>query len=161
MLFQRAQSAASFFDSSPPNTIRVRLEGFAMQRGIYYVPNGSTVGSVIIMALRSVPPSFGDEAILARLLCDGNVVRVWGDISKQPVITLEMIPVQERMVLGIPLDPSILNEEEWELLPGIGPSLARKIVTDRQDNGAFRSFEDLLRVPGFGPATLEKIRRFF
>ena len=43
----------------------------------------------------------------------------------------------EMILLGIPLYPVILDEEDWESLPGIGPMLAERIVADRQNNGDF------------------------
>ena len=47
---------------------------------------------------------------------------------------------------------------EWMQLEGIGEATARKIVADREKNGPFRSVDDVARVSGIGPATLEKIR---
>ena len=43
-------------------------------------------------------------------------------------------------------------------LPGIGPSLAARIVADRDSGGPFGGPEGLLRVRGIGTKTLEKIR---
>jgi competence protein ComEA len=47
---------------------------------------------------------------------------------------------------------------EWGQLDGIGDALARRIVADREQNGPFRSIDDLRRVKGIGPKTLEKLR---
>ena len=47
---------------------------------------------------------------------------------------------------------------EWTLLEGIGETLARRIVDDRDRNGPFRSVDDLSRVKGIGPKTLARIR---
>lgn len=49
---------------------------------------------------------------------------------------------------------------DWERLPGIGPALAARIVSDRAANGAFKTPEGLLRVRGIGPRTLERLRPF-
>lgn len=57
-----------------------------------------------------------------------------------------------------PLDINRASVSELEKLPGIGPVLARRIVEWRETRGPFRSFEDLLQVPGIGPKTLEGIR---
>lgn len=46
---------------------------------------------------------------------------------------------------------------ELELLPGIGPVLAARIVEDRTRNGPFTTFDDLLRVPGIGERTLQSM----
>lgn len=56
-----------------------------------------------------------------------------------------------------------INEAEWpELiqLPGIGQTLAKRIVDSRQAEGPFLDHEELRRVRGIGPKTLEKIRPF-
>jgi competence protein ComEA len=68
----------------------------------------------------------------------------------------------------LPLDPdppsgTLLNintatAPELELLPGIGPALAQSIVAYREAHGLFGALEDLLDVPGIGPAKLEQIR---
>jgi competence protein ComEA len=52
------------------------------------------------------------------------------------------------------------DRSELEQVPGIGPTLAREITEDRQKKGQFKSVEELRRVKGVGPATLEKVRPF-
>lgn len=47
---------------------------------------------------------------------------------------------------------------ELETLPGIGPARARAIIRWREEHGRFRKVEDVLGVPGVGPATLERLR---
>ena len=47
---------------------------------------------------------------------------------------------------------------EWMQLEGIGEATAKKIVADREANGPFKSVDDVQRVKGIGPATLEKMR---
>ncbi|MBI3961680.1 MAG: helix-hairpin-helix domain-containing protein [Deinococcus sp.] len=46
------------------------------------------------------------------------------------------------------------TQAELEALPGIGPVLARRII----ENRPYSSVDDLLRVSGIGPATLERLR---
>jgi competence ComEA-like helix-hairpin-helix protein len=58
------------------------------------------------------------------------------------------------------VDPDRADASDWERLPGIGPALAKRILADREANGPFRSPEALLRVPGIGPRTLERIRPY-
>jgi competence protein ComEA len=58
------------------------------------------------------------------------------------------------------IDVDRASPAELERLPGIGPSLAARIVADRERNGPFRGAEALLRVPGIGPRTLERIRPY-
>lgn len=60
-------------------------------------------------------------------------------------------------VLGGLIDLNSASAAELEMLPGIGPTLAQRIVDDREANGAFASVEGLQRVRGIGPRTVEKI----
>lgn len=47
---------------------------------------------------------------------------------------------------------------ELEGLPGIGPAKAEALVRWRERYGRFKSLEDVLAVPGIGPATLERLK---
>ena len=47
---------------------------------------------------------------------------------------------------------------EWAQLDGIGETLGRRIVQDRLDRGPFTSIEDVDRVKGIGPKTMDRIR---
>jgi competence protein ComEA len=56
-----------------------------------------------------------------------------------------------------------INRAPWpELaqLPQVGETLARRIVEQREVNGPFRDHDDLLRVRGIGPKTLDGIRPY-
>jgi len=56
-----------------------------------------------------------------------------------------------------------VNSADWpELLqlPGIGQTLAKRIVDSRREEGPFRDHKDLMRVRGIGPKTLETIRPY-
>jgi len=56
------------------------------------------------------------------------------------------------------VDPNAAGLAALVRLPGVGPALARRILEDRERNGPYRRPEDLLRVRGIGPATLDKMR---
>ena len=58
------------------------------------------------------------------------------------------------------LDPERATAADWERLPGIGPSLAARIVADRAANGPFGGVAGLARVRGIGPKTVERLRPF-
>lgn len=47
---------------------------------------------------------------------------------------------------------------ELDVLPGVGPATATRIVESRVRQGRFRSLEDLDRVKGLGPKKLEALR---
>ncbi len=56
------------------------------------------------------------------------------------------------------LDMNSATWVEWMQLDGLGEVTARKIIDDRDSRGPFRSVDDLRRVKGIGPATLDKLR---
>jgi len=58
------------------------------------------------------------------------------------------------------IDINTASKNDLMLLPGIGESYAERILIDRQDNGPFRSVDDLTRVKGIGKRTLARIREF-
>lgn len=49
---------------------------------------------------------------------------------------------------------------EIEVLPGVGPRLADRIVRDRESHGPFHGVRGLDRVPGVGPALIERVAPF-
>ena len=56
------------------------------------------------------------------------------------------------------IDINSADEAKLDLLPGIGPALASRIVADRDEHGRFESVDDLQRVSGIGPKTVEKLQ---
>ncbi|MDY6941893.1 MAG: ComEA family DNA-binding protein [Pseudomonadota bacterium] len=53
---------------------------------------------------------------------------------------------------------SATAEDIAEALDHIGPKKAEAIVEYRKKHGSFQSIDDLLKVKGIGPGTLDKIR---
>lgn len=58
------------------------------------------------------------------------------------------------------IDVNRATAAELAVLPGVGPRLAERIVEDRERRGLFASLDDLQRVSGIGPATLERLRPY-
>ena len=67
-------------------------------------------------------------------------------------------PPDYALFYGEALDINRASARDLELLPGIGPVLAARIVTTREQQGPFVSPEALLAVPGFGPARLARLK---
>ena len=64
----------------------------------------------------------------------------------------------ERLVLGMPIDPNTAGERALALVPGLSPRLARAVVEHRREHGPFGAVDDLLAVKGIGPRRLERAR---
>lgn len=73
--------------------------------------------------------------------------------ERQAEVT-ETIGVQEKV------DLNSATAEELEGLPGIGPTLAQRILDYRRENGDFTSVEELMQVEGIGQARLEALRDY-
>ena len=50
------------------------------------------------------------------------------------------------------------TQAELETLPGIGPSIAVKIINYRKENGKFAKIEDIKKVSGIGENKYSKIK---
>lgn len=59
-----------------------------------------------------------------------------------------------------PIDINAGGIEDLVRLPGIGPAKAEAIVRARSRRGSFASVDDLLEVKGIGPMTLAALRPF-
>ena len=66
----------------------------------------------------------------------------------------------EPLAIKLQVDPNSADWPELCLLPDVGEQLARRIVADRQANGPFRDWDDLRRVRGIGPRTLEGMKPY-
>ena len=64
------------------------------------------------------------------------------------------------MLLGEKIDINVADARAFEALERIGPALAGRIVLDRDTQGPFASIEDLMRVNGIGPHTIERNRMY-
>lgn len=61
------------------------------------------------------------------------------------------------LVLAGPVDVNTASAEQLsESLQGVGPQKAAAIVAYREQNGPFRSLDDLTKVKGIGASLLEK-----
>jgi competence ComEA-like helix-hairpin-helix protein len=67
---------------------------------------------------------------------------------------------KERAQPPVSVELNTATEEELRTLPGIGPTLAGRIVAYRIENGPFQELEELLNVPGIGKETLKRLRPF-
>jgi competence protein ComEA len=66
----------------------------------------------------------------------------------------------ERLLLGLPLDPNRAGARELSFLPGLSRSLAAEVVRERTENGPFDAVAALRRVRGIGPKRLARVSPF-
>lgn len=71
------------------------------------------------------------------------------------------LTLTEKILLGYPLSFQKMSVKDWEMIPRIGPALAKRIVAYQATNGPVVELEDLDRIPGIGPKTIEGLRQFF
>jgi competence protein ComEA len=102
---------------------------------------------------RSDQVIFGLLSLVAFALLAVYWVRLsnWGTRT----VEIERLPARQ---YEFHLDANSATWVEWGQINGIGDGLARRIVADREQNGPFRSVDDLGRVKGIGPKTLEHLR---
>jgi len=78
----------------------------------------------------------------------------------QPLLAKKLDDVVESCVNQVGVEVNTASAPLLARVAGIGPSLAKKIVAYRNDNGLFKSRKALLNVPGMGPKTFEQAAGF-
>lgn len=63
----------------------------------------------------------------------------------------------QKMTLGIPLDLNSESLEGLTAIPGVGKSLADRIVKERTKRNGFKDINELRGIPGIGEKTFLKI----
>ncbi len=58
------------------------------------------------------------------------------------------------------VDVNVADWPELMQLPGVGPTLAKRIVQSRKTDGPFATCDDLRRIHGIGPKVLAQIRPY-
>ena len=101
----------------------------------------------------------GDRIVVGTLAAGIFVLMLihWVRLSGWGIQPVEIERMQPRS-FDYKIDINEATWIEWAQLDGVGEVLADRIVGEREQNGPFRSIDDLERVKGIGPKTLEKIR---
>jgi competence protein ComEA len=73
--------------------------------------------------------------------------------------TLLAVPAQAADA-GKTVNVNTASAAELERLPNVGPALAARIVAHREQNGAFKSAEDLMLVKGIGERSFERLKPY-
>ena len=147
------EETASDGGSHKTETLFVHVSGCVANPGLYELEEGSRLASAIEAAGGFTEDAACDSVNLARRLEDGEMVVVL-PMSAGSGANEEIPEVNTASSL---ININTATAEELEQLPGIGPSTAQKIVSDRMANGSFKSPDDLKRVTGIGDKKFETI----
>jgi len=86
----------------------------------------------------------------------------YGKTKREEIkIRISRMAADKCLVFSIPLDLNRISIEDLCLIPGIGESLAREMITYRKRRGGFRSVEDLKNVRGIGEKKYQNLKGFF
>ena len=155
----RLPEAAPFTIASPPapftptpHPLRVDVAGAVASPGVYTLPPDSIVRDAVLAAGGAT-----EEADLSLLnqaapLADGVQVYVprRGEATRPPVGSVPLATPGA----GAKININTATPEELDTLPGIGTVLAQRIIEGRP----YETIEDILRVPGIGPAIFERLK---
>ncbi len=140
----------------------VHVDGAVLVPGVHEVGLDSRVIDAVEAAGGLRADADRTRVNLAQLLADGQ--RVWvpaiGEdepLVVAPVGGAAVGGVESTAVPGSPIDLNRAEPSELEQLPGVGPTIAAAIVGHREREGRFRTVDDLLDVPGIGPARLAQL----
>lgn len=144
----------------PPATVLIDIKGAVKLPGVYELANGERIIDAVDKAGGFLASADTRKVNLAALLADEMVIYVPEEGEEVEEVSLVVTPSPED---GKDTGQSKVNintatVEELTTLSGIGPSKANAIIEYRQENGLFKSVDEMLNVTGIGEKSLEKIR---
>jgi competence protein ComEA len=134
-------------DTSEPVSIQlpdcyVHVVGEVNKPGIYDLPSNSRVFEAIFAAGGFTSRADQSSVNLARQIGDGEQIIVWAK-GQAPI-------AQTGGQIGASVSLNRGTQAQLEELPGVGPTLAARIIDWRVANGGFKKLDDLKNVTGIG-----------
>ena len=129
----------------------VDVVGAVRRPGLVRLPDGSRVADAVAAAGGLARRAGRSGVNFAAPVADGQQVVV-------PVRGAVAAAAGGGGAASGPVSLSAATAEQLDTLPGIGPVTAQKIVTYRQQHGAFRSVDELDAIPGIGPARIGELQ---
>lgn len=147
-----APSEGGNASSGPQANVMVQVVGEVARPGVFSLKVGSRVLDAVFAAGGFTKGADQASVNLARLLNDGEQILV---------LPTNGASIGRQTSAGGPqgtINLNLADSATLDSLPGIGPTLAQRIIDYRQANGGFRSLSDLGKVAGIGQALLSKLR---
>jgi competence protein ComEA len=134
-------------------TLYVDVVGAVRRPGLYRLRDGSRVADAVTRAGGPTPKAQIELVNLAARIADGEqiVVPARGSVAG-------VAPTSGGGAASGPVHLNSATLEQLDVLPGVGPVTAQKILDYRQKHGAFGSVDELDAISGIGPARLETLR---
>jgi competence protein ComEA len=156
LLSPRRQLPIELHPAPTPGPLQVHVAGAVVNPGVYTLPRHAIGFDALQAAGGSQERADLDRVNLASELEDGQ--RLYIPFMPEANSSLASAAPALMDDPQIQLDINSADPSELETLPGIGPSLAQKIVEYRDEHGLFNSVDELLAVSGIGPAKLDQLR---
>ena len=146
-----------------PSVLVVYVAGEVTRPGLYRLHPGDRVADAVRLAggLRSTADPIAVN--LAARLNDGDEIAVLAPGAPARAGRRSARPASRQRKTSAPAAPVSVNEADPATLarvPGIGPTLAQRIVEVRERDGGFASLDELLDVAGMTPARLARANQY-
>lgn len=139
--------------------LTVHIVGGVKVPGIYNLPVGSRVHDVVEEAGGVTGEADTERINMARPLFDGEQIIVPVKTENGPG---EGLSSEQSEVTGIngggKININRASASELTALSGIGESRAKNIITYREENGPFKTIEDIMNVPNIGTGIFSGIK---
>ncbi|MCA1031823.1 helix-hairpin-helix domain-containing protein [Bacillus timonensis] len=145
------QDSRQAFEKTP-SMIVVDIKGAVVNPGVIEVEEGTRVSEVIKMVGGFLDNADQLKVNLAAILEDEMVLYVPYVGEEES----EFLTDYNEKDKKININKATL--EDLQQLPGIGPSKAAAIIAYREENGRFKTIEELMLVSGIGQKSFEKIK---
>jgi competence protein ComEA len=136
--------------------IVVHVAGWVRRPGVYQFRQGDRVIDAVRRAGGARSGADLSSLNLAALLTDAQQIVVFRKGRQPGAIGSSLGAAGSGGETLINLNTATLDQ--LELLPGIGPTLAQRIIDYREEHGPFRSVDELLDVSGIGDQRLADLR---